>query len=349
MNKHTELCFEETIEHSLITQGGYQKRKPQSFDPQTGLFPEDLLAFIRTSQPKKWQKLYTFHGDRAKETLINALCKELASKGSLHVLRHGFKCFGTAFKAVSFLPNSGLNPQSWQEYQHNTLTLARQVRFHPKKHNLSVDMLLSVNGIPVVTLELKNPMTHQKVENAQNQYRQDRDPDCPLFRFKQRALVHFAVDTDLVFMTTKLEGKQTSFLPFNRGHDMAAGNPPISGNYRSAYLWEEVLAKDSLMDILAHFMHLHRKENRVETARGLKKHKKESMIFPRYHQLDSVRKIVADAKSKGAGHNYLIQHSAGSGKSNSIAWLAYRLSSLHDDQDNKVFDYNHCDHRSSGA
>lgn len=212
------------------------------------------------------------------------------------------------------------------------------LRFDPKDQTQSIDLVLAVNGLPVVTAELKNPMTNQNVEHAKYQYRNDRDPRCPLFRFKERALVHFAVDPDLAFMTTKLDGKSTFFLPFNRGNGHGAGNPTSQDNYRTAYLWEEVLLKDSLMDILARFLHLQVDEKQVVTSSGIKKIKKETMIFPRYHQLDAVRGLVADAKTKGSGHNYLIQHSAGSGKSNSIAWLAHRLASLHDEQDKKVFD-----------
>jgi type I restriction enzyme R subunit len=199
--------------------------------------------------------------------------------------------------------------------------------------------VLAVNGIPVVTLELKNPMTGQTVENAKYQYANDRDPRLSLFRFKERALVHFAVDPDLVFMATKLEGKETQWLPFNLGNRNFAGNPPgKDGNYRTAYLWEEALSRDSLPDILARYIHLEVNERQIRTDKGVRTVRKESMIFPRYHQLKVVRKLVDHAQSKGSGHNYLIQHSAGSGKSNSIAWLAHHLAGLHDAKDQKVFD-----------
>ena len=194
-------------------------------------------------------------------------------------------------------------------------------------------MVLTLNGIPVVTLELKNPMTHQTWENAVHQYRHDRDPNDLLFSFKKRALVHFAVDTDEAYMTTKLSGESTAFLPFNKGNNNGAGNPENPKGYKTAYLWEEVLSRDSLMDILARFIHLQVTEKRV----GGNVVKKESMIFPRYHQLTCVRSLIAASQKEGAGNNYLVQHSAGSGKSNSIAWLAHRLSSLHNDKDEKVF------------
>lgn len=338
MNKHTEIRFEEAIEQHLVEHGGYSKGDPKAYDPERALFPTDVVAFIEATQSKNWKSLSDLHGDRATDTLMDSLCKELASKGSLNVLRHGFKCFGKTYRLAHFSPNSGLNQEAWDDYAKNKLTVTRQVRFDPKDQTQSIDVVLSVNGLPVVTAELKNPMTNQNVEHAKYQYRVDRDPRCPLFRFKERALVHFAVDPDLAFMTTKLAGKSTFFLPFNRGNGHGAGNPPVESNYRTAYLWEEVLMKDSLMDILARFLHLQVEETEVVTERGIKKTKKETMIFPRYHQLDAVRSLIADAKEKGSGHNYLIQHSAGSGKSNSIAWLAHRLASLHDSADKKVFD-----------
>jgi len=200
-----------------------------------------------------------------------------------------------------------------------------------------LDVVLSINGLPLVTLELKNPMTGQTADHAIRQYKYDRDPREPIFKFKERSLVHFAVDPDVAWMTTKLDGKGTRFLPFNKGFNKGKGNPPSEG-YKTAYLWESVLTKDSLMDILARFLHLEVKETKVVTDKGIKRYRKETMIFPRYHQLDVVRKLIESTKAKGSGHNYLIQHSAGSGKSNSIAWLAHRLSSLHDDFDQKVFD-----------
>lgn len=338
MNKHTEIRFEEAIGQHLTQQCGYHAGDKKGFDAERALFPAEVITFIAATQQKSWQALLDFHAAKAEETLLDALCKELASKGSLHVLRHGFKCFGKTFRLAYFAPNSRMNAEAWGDYAKNRLTVTRQVHFSPKNPDLSLDMVLAVNGLPVATLELKNPMTGQTVEHAKKQYKFDRDPREPIFRFKERALVHFAVDPDLVFMTTKLDGKSTFFLPFNKGNGFGAGNPATSGNYRTAYLWEHALTKDSLMDILARFIHLQVEERQVVTAQGIKKYRKETMIFPRFHQLYVVRKLIADAKAKGSGHNYLIQHSAGSGKSNSIAWLAHRLASLHDDKDQKVFD-----------
>lgn len=338
MHKHKEIHFEEAIQKYLSEHGGYVIGNPQAFDPDRALFPNDMISFIEKSQPTKWQAIQSFYGVKAETVLLDSLCKELTSKGMLNVLRHGFKCFGKNFRVAYFIPNSRMNPDAWADYALNQLTITRQVRFDPKDQTQSIDVLLAVNGLPVVTMELKNPLTNQTVVDGKRQYREDRDPGLPLFRFKERALVHFVVDTELVFMTTKLAGKKTFFLPFNRGNGFGAGNSPLTDNYRTAYLWEEVLTKDSLMDILARFMHLQVEEKQIATLSGIKKHRKETMIFPRYHQLDAVRSLIQDAKNKGSGHNYLIQHSAGSGKSNSIAWLAHRLASLHDEQDKKVFD-----------
>ncbi|WP_040942375.1 type I restriction endonuclease subunit R [Xanthomonas campestris] len=200
-----------------------------------------------------------------------------------------------------------------------------------------IDVTLAVNGLPVVTVELKNPLTGQPASEAIHQYQHDRDERDRLFAFKQRALVHFAVDPDEAWMTTRLKGRETMFLPFNRGHVHGAGNPPVPGNWKTHYLWDEVLNADSLLDILQRFMHLEIKERQIATDKGVRTVRKETMIFPRYHQLDAVRRLVGHARSHGSGHNYLVQHSAGSGKSNSIAWLAHRLASLHDAHEEKVF------------
>lgn len=339
MSAHKEIRFEETIEVALTGKGGFQRGDPATFDAAQALFPDEVIAFIAETQPARWQVLLDFHGAGAGEALVTALAKELASKGALNVLRHGFKCFGKSFRLAYFAPNTGMNPEATSDYGKNRLRVYRQVHFSESKPELSLDVVLSVNGLPLVTMELKNPMTGQTVEHAKRQYRFDRDSREPIFAFKQRALVHFAVDPDLVFMTTRLAGKDTVFLPFNRGKNHAAGNPPAApGKYKTSYLWDEVLERDSLMDMLARFLHLQVEEKQAVTEKGIKRHVKETMIFPRYHQMDAVRRLVQDARKKGSGHNYLIQHSAGSGKSNSIAWLAHRLASLHDEKDQKVFD-----------
>ena len=276
--------------------------------------------------------------------MLDSLSKELELKGTLHVLRHGFKCYGKTFRMAWFRPNTRMNPEAAENYARNRLTVTRQVAFASvmkkadgENRRCVIDVTLAVNGIPVVTAELKNPLTGQRAADAMRQYQDERDGRDLLFAFKKRALVHFAVDPDEVWMTTELKGRETGFLPFNRGNGHGAGNPPVEGNWKTHYLWDEVLQADSLLEILQRFMHLEVTETQVRTDKSARTVRKETMIFPRYHQLDSVRKLIAHARSHGAGRNYLIQHSAGSGKSNSIAWLAHRLASLHDEQDEKVF------------
>lgn len=337
---HREIDFENDIELALITSGGYEKGDPKNYDAEAALFPADVVAFVRQTQPKIWARLTQLDAGKAAAMLLDSLTKELAAKGALAVLREGFKCVGKTVRLAYFAPNTGLDPAATERYADNRLTVVRQVK---TKSGAIPDVVLVVNGLPVVTLELKNPMsaTRWNVENAKYQYRFERDPKELLFAFKQRCLVHFAVDTELAFMTTRLEGKDTFFLPFNLGDHHGAGNPPAmnenGGDVRTAYLWHKVLTRDSLMDILARFIHLEVTETTVATEKGIKRHRKEEMIFPRYHQLDAVRALTAHAQAHGSGHNYLIQHSAGSGKSNSIAWLAHRLSSLHDANNEKIF------------
>lgn len=333
---HKEIDFENDIEHSLLEQGGYQKGDAAAFDKDTALFSQEVVSFVRNTQPKVWERLIKLDANKAETVLLDSLNRELAAKGALTVLREGFKCVGKAVRLAYFAPNTSIDTGSAERYAANRLTIVRQV--HTQSGAIP-DIVLAVNGLPVATLELKNPMsaTGWNVEHAKLQYRTERDPKDPLFAFQQRCLVHFAVDTEQVFMTTRLEGKSTFFLPFNKGHKHGAGNPPAEDDVRTAYLWQEVLARDSLMDILARFLHLQVEEKSVVTAKGIKRHRKETLIFPRYHQLDAVRSLTQHAKGHGSGHNYLIQHSAGSGKSNSIAWLAHRLSSLHDANNEKVF------------
>ncbi len=344
MSAHTERDFETAIEAGLTGSGGFQKRDPSAYDETLALFPEDVTGFLKDSQPSKWAALEALLGDKTAATVLDSLGKELDLKGTLHVLRHGFKSYGKTLRIAYFRPNTAMNPEAAASYATNRLTITRQVAFTSvmkradgKHRRCVIDVTLALNGIPVVTGELKNPLTGQRAADAIQQYETERDERDLLFAFKRRALVHFAVDPDEVWMTTHLRGKETHFLPFNRGHDHGAGNPPVEGNWKTHYLWDEVLQADSLLEILQRFMHLEVKERQVTTTKGVRTVRKETLIFPRYHQLDAVRALVAHAKAHGSGRNYLIQHSAGSGKSNSIAWLAHRLASLHDAQDEKVF------------
>jgi type I restriction enzyme, R subunit len=333
MSRTNEAALEEAIVHSLIFYGGYQSGAPEQYDREQAFFPATVLAFIRASQPQAWRQLSDIHGAAVESKFLQRLGKELDNRGTLDMLRHGIIDYGVRFKLAYFKPASGLNPETLALYDQNLLTITRQVHYSASDEK-SVDLLLSLNGLPVATAELKNQFTGQTARHAQKQYREDRDPRQLLFQFKKRALVHFAVDPDEVWMTTRLDGRQTRFLPFNRGYNKGAGNPPNPHGHKTAYLWEEIWAKECWLEIIGSFIHLEQQEIEV----GGRTLKKETLIFPRYHQLDVVRRLTADAREKGPGHNYLVQHSAGSGKSNSIAWLAYRLAGLYDDQDRRIFD-----------
>ena len=333
--RHIEKTFETVLETHLL-QNGYVRVSREGFDRERAIFPETVLPFIRETQPKEWAKLEALHGDKTGEQVLTDLCKWMDSYGSLATLRHGFKCYGRRLRVAYFKAAHELNPDLEARYAANRLGITRQLHYSPRSEN-SVDVTLNLNGIPVVTLELKNPLTGQRVEHARRQYQEDRDPREPIFEFKRRTLVHFAVDTESVLMTTRLACKATHFLPFNKGCDGAAGNPPDpeGRTYCTGYLWEEVLQRDSLLDILARFIHLQIDEKRDDRGRKVKV---ETMIFPRYHQLDAVRMLVDAARREGVGHNYLVEHSAGSGKSNTIGWLTHRLASLHDADNERVFD-----------
>ncbi|MCP4601591.1 MAG: type I restriction endonuclease subunit R [Proteobacteria bacterium] len=334
---HTEAAFETTITSHLSTHG-YSEGSPEELDQERSLFQNDLFTFIQETQSKLWSSLEKQHGDGLRAGVLDALVKTLESRGTLDVLRHGFKFYGKPIKLAYFKPAFGLNPEAVDKYNRNRLTVTRQVEYIRNDQRDSKvgrpDIVISLNGLPVVTMELKNQMTGQDVENARKQYMYDRNPRDTLFRFKRGALVHFAVDTDSALMTTKLQHDRTVFLPFNKGKAGGAGNPENPKGHRTAYLWEQVLERDSFLDIIERFMHLQVEEKKKDG----KVTRKETMIFPRFHQLDAVRKLVTHSRETGAGKNYLVQHSAGSGKSNSIAWLAHHLANLHNKQDEKVFD-----------
>ena len=333
--RRSESAFESVIEAHLLG-NGYTPVAGGGFDRERAVFADEVLGFIRETQPEAWARLEKLHGARTGEQIVSDLCKWMDERGSLATLRHGFKCYGRALRVAYFKAAHGLNPELDAGYAANRLGITRQLHYSPRSEK-SLDLVLSLNGVPVATLELKNPLTGQTVEAAMRQYAADRDPAEPIFAFKQRTLVHFAVDTEQARMTTRLAGGATRFLPFDRGCDGGAGNPPDPGgrSYRTAYLWEDVLERHSLLDLLARFVHLQTEEKRDEQGRAAKV---ESMIFPRYHQLDAVRRLVDRARAEGVGHNHLVEHSAGSGKSNTIGWLAHRLSSLHDAADERVFD-----------
>lgn len=321
-----EKRFEEDIESFFLTeQGGYTKTA-DTYDPALGLYVNTLIAFVKATQPKEWARFENTCNSDPVRKFCNAFNNACDSLGLIAVLRHGFKHRGIAFRVCYFRPESHLNKTATALYEQNICNVVRQWHYSADNNN-SVDMVLVLNGIPVFALELKNQYTGQTVDNAMQQWMYDRDPREVCFQFNKRILAYFCVDQTDVYMTTKLAKGDTYFLPFNQGsngagNDGGKGNPANPNGYPTAYLWENVLRKESALDIIQKFIHC--KDNKV-------------LIFPRFHQLDVVRKLIADVRQNGTGKNYLIQHSAGSGKSNSIAWTAYRLASLHDENNKPVF------------
>ena len=331
--KPNELGFEESIDACLL-EGGYLKSDPLHFDRALGLDAVELLAFLDATQPKEWAELQARRGGDARASagqFLKRLTTELDRRGTVEVLRDGVVDLGITIRLAYFKPAHHLTPELERLYRANRVSLTRQLAYEADSHK-TIDLAILVNGIPTATAELKNPLTGQTIEHAIAQYRRDRDPrNVTLAR---RALVHFAVDPDRVAMTTKLAGQATGFLPFNLGHDGGAGNPPNANGHRTSYLWERVWARDSWLDILARFIHVERpSDGTVATKKA-----SQTVIFPRFHQWDAVLRLEAAAKAEGTGKSYLVEHSAGSGKSNTIAWLAHRLSSLHNHADEKVFD-----------
>ena len=331
MNKaKNELGFEEAIEAHLLTHG-WGKVPNTDFDAGLGLVPGEVIEFLKVSQPDEWDALVTRVGGgsevKTAEKVVGYIAGEIDRRGTVHMLRNPTKMNGVSFRLAFFAPANTLTPVLWERYGANRLAVARQVHYSATDTCLSLDMVLFINGLPTATVELKNPLTGQTVEQAMRQYRYDRKPSEVLFR--DRAVVHFAVDPDQVCMTTELAGKQTRFLPFNQG-SAGAGNPGGAGNpanpngYRTAYLWEQVWAWDAWLELFGTFVH-------AEDVRdkGGRKTGKRRMLFPRYHQWDAVRRLLADTVVTGPGVNRLVQHSAGSGKSNTIAWTAHRLTRLH--------------------
>jgi type I restriction enzyme R subunit len=331
---HHEVSFELDICRRLESGGWiFEEGAAASHDRARALFPPDLLAWIRETDPKAWKMLEKTHGASAEAVLLERLRKQLDERGTLDVLRHGVEMIGlrAPLALAQFKPALGINPETTRRYEANRLRVVRQVRYSLANENC-IDIVLYLNGFPVATAELKTDFT-QSVSDAVDQYRFDRDPKPkgqlpePLLSFPGGALVHFAVSNIDVRMTTQLAGPKTRFLPFNRGHDGAAGNPPNPDGHPAGYLWEEVWARESWLDIIGRY---------VIAKRDAKK-RITHFIFPRYHQLDVTRKLQAAVRAEGAGGRFLIQHSAGSGKTNSIAWTAHFLADLHDARDDKVF------------
>ena len=295
--------------------GGYLRRRPEDYDRGLCLIPSDVLDFLLATQPKEWERLKQHHGSEVKPRFLGRLSREIGRRGALDVLRNGVKDSGRKFRMAYFRPASGLNQELQRLHAANLFAVVRQLRYSERGEH-SLDLAIFLNGIPVFTAELKNPLNGQDVEDAIQQYRQDRAPREPLFAYG-RCLAHFAVDPELVFVTTRLAGLATRFLPFNRGRFGGAGNPPVPPTrpgFPTDYLWEQIWARDSLLDLIRQFIH----EVEAEDDRGRKTGQR-YLIFPRYQQLDCVRRLVGHARNHGAGGRYLIQHSAGSGKSFTIA------------------------------
>lgn len=348
----SEKNFEETVSAALVSGGiangnglvhevnsspgdyilgGYDQHQSIDYDKKLCLVPQDVLNFILVTQPKEWEKLRkTFSGD-VQAHFLERLNIAIAQHGTLHVLRKGIKDLGCKFQLAYFQPPSGLNSDIQKKYKGNIFSAIRQVKYSEHNEN-SLDLVIFLNGLPLFTAELKDPLTGQTVENAISQYRNTRDPREPLFAYR-RCLAHFAVDPELVFFTTQLEGPRTKFIPFNQGNNLGAGNPSTWKKFATAYLWEQIWARDSILNLLQYFIHEFDELDEEGNPTGKRK-----LIFPRYHQLESVRRMVNHARQKGPGQRYLVQHSAGSGKSNSIAWLAHQLSVLHNDRDERIFD-----------
>ena len=316
-----------------FARGGYHRRRADAdYDRDLCLIPRDVVDFLVATQPKMWERLRQHHGAETRERFLRRLANELGRRGALDVFRKGVRDSGCKFQLAYFRPASGLNEETRRLHAANLFSVVRQLRYSGKTGR-SLDVALFLNGIPFFTAELKNPLTGQSVGDAIRQYRHDRDPREPLLAHR-RCLAHFAVDPELAYVTTRLEGAKTRFLPFNRGRFGGAGNPPVPptrAGYATEYLWREVWARDSVLDLIRQFIH----EVDAEDGRG---RRTKRIIFPRYQQLDAVRRMVSHARRHGAGRRYLVQHSAGSGKSYTIAWLAHQLSTLHDAEDRSVFD-----------
>lgn len=329
MSLHKEISFENEICEHLSAAGWiYEEGAAARYDRTRALFSEDLGRWLQDTQPKVWEGLEKAHGAAAPDVLSDRLRKQLDDRGTLDVLRHGLELIGVRglVSLAQFAPASGMNPEIVARYQANRVRVIRQLRYSRGNEN-SIDLGLFLNGVPVATVELKTDFT-QSIGDAIDQYKFDRNPkNEPLLTFARGALVHFAVSNREVMMTTKLEGGKTRFLPFNQGNHGGAGNPVSTTGHSTGYLWEQVWQRDSWLELIGRYM----------IARRNKKKQISAVIFPRYHQLDATRKLRQKVRAEGAGGRFLIQHSAGSGKTNSIAWSAHFLADLHDENDQKMF------------
>lgn len=323
-----EIHLEEDIVQFLVEKGGFHEVSPTAYDKDLCLIPSEVIAFLQETQADKYIVLKEDqYGDTVDEKIVANVAKTYKDHKdkTLDLLRNKVKDRGVQFDMVYWQPANDKTPEHAANYQKNRLAIVRQLKYSKRNEN-AIDLVLFVNGIPVVTLELKNELTGQNHHNAIKQYIQDRDPKGEPFLEFKRCLVHFAVGTEKVFMTTELKGKGTFFLPFNRGLDNFNEN-----GFATSYLWEDVLNKDSLLDLLQNYINVQTDVEKEydNTTKNLKDKKSTKLLFPRFHQRRAVQRLLATIQQEGVGKNYLIQHSAGSGKSNTITWLAYRLSGFY--------------------
>lgn len=335
-----EEKFEKHIVSKLFDLHGYVKRNDaQHYDRDKALDVDLVWQYLESTQADEMARIKERHGDGAQDKVFSQLVRDLNKRGVVDVMRNGIEVDGSEgiekLLFIFFKPDNDLNPDTLALYKKNIFSVIRQVHFNPRTEQ-SVDLVVFLNGIPLATVELKNELTGQTIHHARNQYRNDRDPNLPLFSFK-RCAAHFALDTSEVELTTHLRGDKTYFLPFNQGYQDGAGNPPMDeeGKHKTWYLWEEVWAPDNWLDLMHHFVHVFKEY--YEDSEG-KEHAVWKQAFPRYHQRKTVDALVGASRSDGTGKNYLIHHSAGSGKSMTIAWTAYRLAELFDENNEPVFD-----------
>lgn len=336
MLRPNEERFETHIEQSLIKHG-YKSRLYTEYDKNQCQLPEEVIEFVKSTQKEEYDRLYKQFDTSTDKQLCKVINDQISKRGIVDVLRKGVSTRGCSFDLVYFQPKSGLNPDHQTKYEKNRFVVVRQLHYSSKNEN-SIDMVLFLNGIPIITMELKNQLTGQNIKNSENQYKYDRNPlGEPLLQFK-RCLVHFCVDNDRVSMTTRLSGDKTRFLPYNKDIE----NPPVKEDFRSEYLWNEILLTDSVLDIIENFVlvSVESKKEWSDKQNKVVEEKDEVLVFPRYHQLDVIRKLKDNIRTEGVGYNYLIQHTTGSGKSYSIGWLSHTLTSLYKSQkDNKrMFD-----------
>lgn len=327
-----ERAFQTVVKEYLTTVHGYIEGTNQDYNRQYAVDETQLFLFLEETQKKSLEKLKEIYKGQYKQKILFRLDNELKRRGMIDVLRKGIKDYGVHLNLSYFKPPTTLNQELMELYTKNRLSVTEEL---VHKEGERVDLVIFLNGLPVLAFELKNEFTGQNVEDAKHQWMYERSGKDLLFRFKQRVIACFAMDTDEVYMTTKLNGTKTFFLPFNKGYNNGKGNPPVEGKIKTHYIWEDMLSRDSLLEILDKFVYL--KVDEDEDDEGNIK-TKETLIFPRYHQRDAIRKILSHAKMFGPGQSYLIQHSAGSGKTNTISWLSHRLATLHNDQNQSVFD-----------